>query len=74
MQTMTCFNGMYRSWGRIIANQGVAVAMVDFRNCLLPSSASEVAPFPAGLHDCVSGVKWCVRTPTSSASTRITWS
>ena len=61
MQTMTCFNGMYRSWGRLIANQGVAVAMVDFRNCLLPSSAPEVAPFPAGLHDCVSGVKW-VRT------------
>jgi acetyl esterase len=58
MQTMSCFNGMYRSWGRIIANQGVAVAMVDFRNCLLPSSAPEVAPFPAGLNDCVSGVKW----------------
>ena len=34
MQTMSCFLGMYRSWGRIIANQGVAVAMVDFRNCL----------------------------------------
>ncbi len=39
-------------------SQGVAVAMVDFRNCLTPSSASEVAPFPAGLDDCVSGVKW----------------
>jgi acetyl esterase/lipase len=32
--------------------------MVDFRNCLTPSSAPEVAPFPAGLNDCVSGVKW----------------
>jgi acetyl esterase/lipase len=49
---------MYRAWGRIIAAQGVAVAMVDFRNCLMPSSAPEVAPFPAGLNDCVSGVKW----------------
>jgi len=55
---MSCFDGMYRAWGRIIAAQGVAVAMVDFRNALTPSSAPEVAPFPAGLNDCVSGVKW----------------
>ncbi len=58
MQAMSCFDGMYKAWGRIIAGQGVAVAMVDFRNCLMPSSAPEVAPFPAGLNDCVSGVKW----------------
>ena len=58
MQTMSCFVGMYRAWGKIIAAQGVAVAMVDFRNCLTPSSAPEVAPFPAGLNDCVAGVKW----------------
>jgi len=58
MQAMSCFDGMYRSWARIIAAQGVAVAMVDFRNCLTPSSAPEVEPFPAGLNDCVSGVKW----------------
>ena len=58
MQSMSCYIGMYRSWGRIIATQGVAVAMVDFRNCVTPSSAPEVAPFPAGLNDCVSGVKW----------------
>jgi acetyl esterase len=58
MQTMSCFDGMYRSWGRIIAAQGVAVAMVDFRNCLTPSSVPEVEPFPAGLNDCVAGLKW----------------
>ncbi|MFV2089518.1 MAG: alpha/beta hydrolase fold domain-containing protein [Pseudomonadales bacterium] len=58
MQSMSCFDGMYRSWGRIIAAQGVAVAMVDFRNCLTASSAPEVEPFPAGLNDCVSGLKW----------------
>jgi acetyl esterase/lipase len=58
MQSMSCFNGMYRGWGKIIAARGVAVAMVDFRNCLRPSSAPEVAPFPAGLNDCVSGLKW----------------
>jgi acetyl esterase/lipase len=59
MAMMSCFLGMYRSWGRIIANQGVAVAMVDFRNCVAPSSVPEVEPFPAGLNDCVSGLK-CV--------------
>ena len=32
--------------------------MVDFRNSLIPSSSEQVAPFPAGLNDCVSGVKW----------------
>jgi acetyl esterase len=58
MQAMSAFYGMYRAWGKILAAQGVAVAMVDFRNCLTPSSAPEVAPFPAGLNDCVSGVKW----------------
>jgi acetyl esterase/lipase len=62
MQIMSCFDGIYRSWGKIIAQQGVAVAMVDFRNCLVPSSAPEVAPFPAGLNDCVSGLKWLVQS------------
>jgi acetyl esterase len=60
MASMSCFDGMYRSWGRIIAHQGVAVAMIDFRNCLTPSSAPEVLPFPAGLNDCVSGLKYVV--------------
>ena len=58
MQKLSCFDGNYRAWGRIMAAQGVAVAMVDFRNALIPSSAPEVAPYPAGLNDCVSGVKW----------------
>ncbi len=60
MQVMSCFNGMYRAWGRIIAAKGVAVVMVDFRNALRPSSVPEVAPFPAGLNDCVSGLRWLV--------------
>jgi acetyl esterase/lipase len=60
MASLSCFDGMYRSWGRIIAHQGVAVAMVDFRNSMTPSSAPEVAPFPAGLDDCVSGLKFVV--------------
>jgi acetyl esterase len=58
MTIMSCYSGNYRAWGKIIAANGVAVAMVDFRNALVPSSAPEVAPFPAGLNDCVSGLKW----------------
>ncbi len=58
MASMSCYLGNYRAWGKIIAAQGVAVAMVDFRNSVTPSSVPEVAPFPAGLNDCVSGVKW----------------
>lgn len=58
MQTMSAFNGVYKSWGRIIAHMGVCVVMPDFRNALRPSSAPEVLPFPAGLNDCVSAVKW----------------
>ncbi|HXN14546.1 MAG TPA: alpha/beta hydrolase fold domain-containing protein [Candidatus Acidoferrales bacterium] len=58
MRMMSCYSGNYKAWGRIIAANGVAVAMVDFRNSLTPSSVPEVAPFPAGLNDCVSGLKW----------------
>ena len=64
MQTMSCYDGNYRAWGRILAAQGVAVAMVDFRNALVPSSVAEVAPFPAGLNDCVSGVRWVAANHT----------
>ncbi|MEE8397623.1 MAG: alpha/beta hydrolase [Desulfobacterales bacterium] len=58
MQSMSCYDGNYKAWGKIIAQQGVAVAMVDFRNALTPSSVPEVEPYPAGLNDCVSGLKW----------------
>jgi acetyl esterase/lipase len=58
MMMGSCFDGNYRAWGKMIAAQGVAVVMVDFRNSIAPSSVPEVAPFPAGLNDCVSGLKW----------------
>ena len=58
MQSLSCYLGNYKAWGRMIAAQGVAVAMVDFRNAVSPSSVPEVAPYPAGLNDCVSGLKW----------------
>jgi acetyl esterase/lipase len=64
MQNGTAFGAMYRVWARVLAAQGVAVAMVDFRNCLTPSSAPEIDPFPAGLNDCVSGLKWLASQAT----------
>ena len=60
MMALSCYDGMYRGWGKIIAANGVAVVMVDFRNCVVPSSVPELAPFPAGLNDCISGLKWTI--------------
>jgi acetyl esterase/lipase len=60
MASLSCYDGMYRGWGKLIAANGVAVVMVDFRNSVVASSVPEVAPFPAGLNDCVSGLKWLV--------------
>ncbi len=58
MASLSCFDGNYSAWGRILAAKGVAVVMVDFRNSVSSSSVPEVAPFPAGLNDCISGLKW----------------
>lgn len=58
MASLSCFDGNYSGWGKLIAARGVVVVMVDFRNAVSPSSVPEVAPFPAGLNDCVSGLKW----------------
>ena len=58
MMILSAFMGNYRAWGKTIARQNVCVVMVDFRNSLRPSSAPEVAPYPAGLNDCVSGYQW----------------
>lgn len=58
MATGSCYMGNYRAWAKIIAHNGVAVAMVDFRNSIQPSSVPEVAPYPAGLNDCDSGLRW----------------
>lgn len=58
MASLSYRDGNYSAWGRILAAKGVVVVMVDFRNAVSPSSVPEVAPFPAGLNDCVSGLKW----------------
>ncbi|MDW3221268.1 MAG: hypothetical protein R8F63_21885, partial [Acidimicrobiales bacterium] len=41
MASMSAYDGNYRAWARIIAANGVAVTMVDFRNSVSPSSAPE---------------------------------
>ena len=43
MMSLSCYDGMYRAWGKLIA-----------------AKDPEVAPFPAGLNDCVSGLHWVV--------------
>jgi acetyl esterase len=65
MAYLSAFDANYQAWGRIIASKGVAVAMVDFRNAMLPSSAPEVLPYPAGLNDCVAGLKWVHQNASS---------
>lgn len=65
MEMSSCYEGNYKTWGRMIAAKGVAVAMVDFRNSVHPSSVPEIAPFPAGLNDCISGLKWVHANATS---------
>jgi acetyl esterase/lipase len=58
MASMSCFDGHQRLWARMIAHAGVVVVMPDFRNSVTPSSTPDIAPFPGGLNDCVSGLKW----------------
>ncbi len=58
MMSLSSFYGNYRAWARMVAAKGVAVVLVEFRNALYPSAVPEVAPFPAGLNDCVSGLYW----------------
>lgn len=60
MASMSSDYGLYRTWGRLIANQNVVVVMVEFRNCEIPGAVPEVAPYPAGLNDCVAGLHWTV--------------
>jgi acetyl esterase len=51
----TIFYAHYRMWARLLAHQGLAVFMVDFRNALIPGliggahSTGQVCPYPGGL-------------------------
>lgn len=57
MMMSSCYEPYMTAFGRLIAHFGICVVQVDFRNSLYPSSVPEVAPFPAGLNDCVSGLR-----------------
>jgi acetyl esterase len=60
MMSLSSFYGNYRAWARVVASKGVVVVLVEFRNAIVPSAVLDVAPYPAGLNDCVSGLKWTV--------------
>jgi acetyl esterase len=62
MAGLSCTYGSFRTWGRLIAAYGVVVVMVEFRNAVSPSTVRDVAPFPAGLDDCVSGLRYVHET------------
>lgn len=58
MMAGSAFDGNYRAFAKLISANDVAVAMIDFRNSIFPSSTADVRPFPAGLDDCISGLQW----------------
>jgi len=64
MMQGSCFYAHYQAFARLIAMRGICVFMVDFRNSLIPGlvgsegSSGEVAKYPGGLNDCVSGIKF----------------
>jgi acetyl esterase/lipase len=60
MATLSSFYGNYRAWARILAARGLAVVLVEFRNSVGENALDEVAPYPAGLNDCVAGLRWTV--------------
>ena len=59
MASLSMRHFYYQTWFRTIAHQGVCVFAIDFRNSMTPSSTGQpVAPYPAGLNDCVAGVHY----------------
>lgn len=48
-------NRAHDRWCKSLALQGLVVIMIDFRNAWTKAQHN---PFPAGLNDCVAGVKW----------------
>ncbi|GBG23908.1 Arylacetamide deacetylase [Hondaea fermentalgiana] len=59
MASNSAFDPSYQTIARMLAREGVVVVVPDFRNCEVPTASNpEVAPFPAGLNDCYSALKW----------------
>ena len=55
MMVMEAKNAMYSRWRDELAARGAVVVGVEFRNS---SGVLGPAPFPAGLNDCMSGLRW----------------
>ena len=64
MAAMSMRYTFYQVWLRTIAHQGVAVFAIDFRNSITPSTSKVVAPYPAGLNDCVNGLLYLHKNKT----------
>jgi acetyl esterase len=68
MAAMSAMQGQFQAFGRLLARQGVAVCLPDFRNCLVGhESVPAVAEYPAGLNDCYSALQWINQVEQSSA-------
>jgi acetyl esterase len=65
MMMMSAYDPHFQAWGRLIAGNGVAVAMVEFRNSAVSNTLPEVAPYPGGLNDCLSGLRWLLDNAAS---------
>lgn len=59
MASMSMRLNNFQLFARLVARQGVAVCLVEFRNSVTPTEAAPtIAPFPAGLNDCFTGLEW----------------
>lgn len=60
MATNSAYDVGHAAWGRMIAHLGVMVILPDFRNYEQPTESQPlIAPYPGGLTDCYSALKWC---------------
>jgi acetyl esterase/lipase len=59
MASMSMRLNNFQQFARLVARQGVAVCLVEFRNSVVRTEAAPtIAPFPAGLNDCMTGLEW----------------
>lgn len=58
MMSGSAFDGNYRAFGKTIAANDVAVALIEFRNSVFPATNGDIAPYPGGQNDVLSGLRW----------------
>ncbi len=59
----------YRYWCNQLALRGLVVVSVEFRNSA--GNRSPPAAYPAGLNDCVSGIKWVVKNKSKLGISKV---